>query len=223
MGIDALTSVVVGVILLFVVPVFGPLLGVMAVFLTALVLLFLRGTFGTSVGHLVLRLRSIDQLTGLPSFRLGPAKRTVTRGGVDDPFALRSRPVSLPLPLAVAPALPVSTLVILVDDGSAHTVVGAALVGRDPVGSAHPGYALVSIPDLSRTVSRTHLAIVVGEPGLSVTDLGSGNGTWIQHDDEEQLPPRTPTLVPWDSTLLLGDRSIRLTRGAAWGESEASR
>ncbi|MFT3888478.1 MAG: FHA domain-containing protein [Arachnia sp.] len=212
-AIDALAVIAGAVIAALLVPSWaGPAAAVTAL-VVLLALVVWRGILGGSIGHSILRLRSIDALTGLPSFRFLARRRLVRRGGEDDPFALRPRPTAVAAPAHDAQRVehPRSHLRLVVDDGTSHTIQYAALVGRDPTVPPDTRHTLVAIPDLTRTISKAHLLIAVTDDGLVVTDLRSENGTRVLGTDAP-LAPQRPALVPWGATLLLGDRRITLER-----------
>lgn len=182
--------------------------------LVAVALLVLwRGMLGGSVGHALLRLRSVDTLSGLPSFRFFTGRSSVRSGGTEDPFRLSPRPVSVAAPVHDAPRVEQSRahLRLLVDDGTAHSIQHSAIVGRYPSAPPDPRYVLIAIPDLTRTISKSHFAVEVGEAGVTITDLRSANGTWVM-GTEAPLVPLQPTTVPWGSTLLVGGRRFILER-----------
>ncbi len=180
----------------------------------AVALLLARGLLGAGIGHALLGLRTIDTLSGLPSFRLTD-RVTVRTGGADDPFHLRPRAIDAGFepPAPATPAAPPSRLRLVVDDGTTHVVSAGAVIGRDPAHPRDPRHESIAIPDLSRTVSKVHLQVTVTEAGPVVTDLRSANGTRLQGSDA-MLTPERPTVVPWGTALLLGNRGIRLERRA---------
>lgn len=165
-----------------------------------------RGILGGGIGHSIMRLRSIDTITGLPSFRV-MRTATVRRGGDGDPFALRAHPVvfAKPLPEPRRRETEGSHLRLLIDDGTTHLVQNTAIIGRNP-STKDPAVALIAIPDLTRTISRTHLQVEIAEGGVVVTDLGSSGGTLL--DTDEELPRHVPTPIPWGTALVLGTRRI---------------
>ena len=175
-----------------------------AVVLSAAALLIWRGLLGGSIGNALLRLRSIDRLSGLPSFRFFTGHTNVTRGTAADPFALAPRPLSIAAPVQEDPRPETvhAHLRLLVDDGTMHIVRHSAIIGRNPLASPDQRFVLIAVPDLTRTISKSHLAVEVGEHGVSVTDLRSANGTWVLGSDEP-LTPGQPMTVQWGSTLLL--------------------
>ena len=212
--IDAFAVFLVALIVLLLAPAWSWAWALCAVVLSAAALLIWRGLLGGSIGNALLRLRSIDRLSGLPSFRFFTGHTNVTRGTAADPFALASRPLSIAAPVQEDPRHETvqAHLRLLVDDGTMHIVRHSAIIGRNPLASADQRFVLIAVPDLTRTISKSHLAVEVGEHGVSVTDLRSANGTWVLGSDEP-LTPGQPMTVQWGSTLLLGERQFFLERG----------
>ncbi len=84
------------------------------------------------------------------------------------------------------------------------------LVGRDPQPVAEDGAAtLFVVPDAERSVSRTHARIYVDRRGVTVTDLGSSNGTAIElHGIRRGVAPGRPAPIPHRGHLLVGDQVL---------------
>jgi uncharacterized RDD family membrane protein YckC len=103
------------------------------------------------------------------------------------------------------------------DDGREIVVRGLVLLGRNPQPEEGESDAeLVKLPDESRTVSKTHLALGVDDAGLFVVDRGSTNGSTV-------TPPGGPTVpvgqfhavpVSEGSVVSIGDHWIRIRRDA---------
>lgn len=171
--------------------------------------ILVRGVWGTSVGHAVAGLRSIDLISGLPSFRLHARRETVFRSRANDPFALFPQKIAgvgvLRTPVRTRPRF--ARMRLIVDDGTVHTVAHSAIIGRDP--SPDSPHAVVSVPDITRTISREHVLVEITSEGVAVTDLRAANRTWVL-GERDPLIAEQPTPVPWGSTLLLGDRRIRI-------------
>ena len=199
---------------------------------------------GRSLGRLALGLRTVDDITGAPVplhgllLRFPPLTgRTVTadlRRGRDplhlarppltaaDLLAVRSAAPVAPPPATGAeragrPDLPAADSVALVfDTGERLEVPATLLVGRAPAnpdGETHP---LLPLPDLSRTMSKTHALLEWSGSVLWVTDLGSSNGTALVSPDGERqllLPGlRGAAAAGW--TVELGDRSVSVRPSA---------
>lgn len=100
---------------------------------------------------------------------------------------------------------------LLVIDGNARHALGArVLVGRSP--SADAGETAVSVADLSRLMSKTHLLLENSAEGrLFVTDLGSTNGTRLETTGSAtplRLPAHTRTELDTSSVLRIGEHTL---------------
>ncbi|SDH36706.1 RDD family protein [Agrococcus jejuensis] len=105
-------------------------------------------------------------------------------------------------------------LVLELDDGARIQLGGRVLIGRNP--TLQPGEAgtLVPIPDDTRSVSKTHVAIDVEGGTIQVIDRHSTNGTAIVHGGKEtRLVGGVPTRAEVGDTVLLGDRRAVISRG----------
>jgi hypothetical protein len=170
---------------------------------------------GSSLGRAVLRLRTVDDLTGDPisagrllqqlfSARFG--RRTVTsdlRTG-RDPLGL-AQPALASAVLVVdnseEPAdsraghasLPYDTSVsadavaIVLDTGERLQFSGSLLVGRVPENRGDENRPLFAWPDLSRSLSKNHALLEWSGTVLWVTDLHSANGTALRNPEDERL------------------------------------
>lgn len=131
-------------------------------------------------------------------------------------------PTPAPAPVLPPSAQPIAPqdgpLTLVLDSGQRVSLNGGLLIGRNPsnaVGSIQ--HELLALPDLSRTLSKTHALIewVGGE--IWVTDLGSTNGTALLGTADTAAPGdalaagiRTPVPERW--TLALGDRSLSFVK-----------
>lgn len=130
-----------------------------------------------------------------------------------------------PLPAAAVPAVPAAAatpqdgpLTLVLDSGQRVSMNGGLLIGRNPsnaVGSIQ--HELLALPDLSRTLSKTHALVEWAGGEIWVTDLGSTNGTALLGTAEtdapgEALPAGIRTPVPERWTLALGDRSLSFVK-----------
>lgn len=105
-------------------------------------------------------------------------------------------------------------LVLELDDGARIQLGGRVLIGRNP--TLQPGEAgtLVPIPDDTRSVSKTHVAIDVEGGTIQVVDRHSTNGTAIVHGGREtRLVGGVPTRAEVGDTVVLGDRRAVISRG----------
>jgi hypothetical protein len=171
---------------------------------------------GQSPGHRIAGQRSVAKATGMPgnlSAVLG--RRTVTadlRAG-RDPLCLAPRPLSGMTVIPPRPPPPVreGSWTVVADDGSHLTITGPTLVGRradDPSGR----YATITIPDVSKTLSRNHALLEPSPQGLRVTDVGSGNGSAIAAPDRLHKIGKYQTVTVTPGTrLLLGTRYFEVT------------
>ncbi|WP_146750927.1 MULTISPECIES: RDD family protein [unclassified Actinomyces] len=98
------------------------------------------------------------------------------------------------------------------DGGAPITLVSPTVVGRDPDNiSAYPQAACVILPDVNRSISKTHAALAPVPGGLWVTDLHSTNGTRVeQQGSVRQVQPEVPAPAPVGSVLILGRASFRV-------------
>lgn len=106
----------------------------------------------------------------------------------------------------------VPKLRLVTDDGAERIVEGAVVVGRNP--SAREGEVLFVMRDETRSVSKTHLRVDGTGEDVTVTDLGSTNGSAIQREDgsRESLVPDTPTVLPEGARIAVGDRTLSVER-----------
>ncbi|SDL96436.1 RDD family protein [Microbacterium azadirachtae] len=134
--------------------------------------------------------------------------------------------VAAPAPAAAAPAAtPVPDApraVLVIDNGERVEVRTATLIGRAPAagaGDAPSSVAatgegepqLVRVSDETRSVSKTHLAILLSRRGVVVVDRGSTNGSSIVREGAElPLTPGHPAELRAGDVLRFGDRSLRV-------------
>ena len=131
-------------------------------------------------------------------------------------------PASAPAP-AAPPAVPVPRAVLLIDNGERIDVRTTTLIGRAPVaatgeessaareGGGEGEVQLVRVPDETRSVSKTHIAILLSRRGVVAVDRGSTNGSSIVRDGAEHpLTPGHPAELRAGDTLRFGDRSLRV-------------
>ncbi|MCU1527659.1 MAG: hypothetical protein JWP75_1422, partial [Frondihabitans sp.] len=116
---------------------------------------------------------------------------------------------------AVDPAGPVFASVRLVfDSGDEVTIDKPLIVGRNPETDAG-GTAVHALPDLSRSLSRTHALLDWRDGLLWVTDLNTTNGSAVVDADGGVRPLvpglRTAASIGW--RVELGERSIEVLPG----------
>ncbi|QMU97081.1 FHA domain-containing protein [Microbacterium esteraromaticum] len=104
--------------------------------------------------------------------------------------------------------------VLQLDDGSRIEVRGATLIGRAPAPVAGEGAVqLVAIADDTRSVSKTHLAILPARRGVLVVDRGSTNGSAIVRAGSEMpVTPGDPAPVQVGDVVRFGDRTLTVER-----------
>ncbi|MDN5821587.1 MAG: FHA domain-containing protein, partial [Brachybacterium sp.] len=106
----------------------------------------------------------------------------------------------------------VKKLRLSTDDGGERIVEKAVVIGRNPVA---PGEEVLFVmKDDTRSVSKTHLRIDGTGDEVTVTDLGSTNGSSILREDgsRENLVPNSPTVLPSGAQVTLGDRAVCVER-----------
>ena len=99
--------------------------------------------------------------------------------------------------------------------------VGSGTIGRAPR-AARPGEVLVvdpavlTVTDVTRTVSKAHLAYEIDASGVWFTDLGSTNGSILTTPDgvTVELIAGAAVLAAYGSTVMIGDLSFALARSA---------
>lgn len=104
----------------------------------------------------------------------------------------------------------------LLDDGGAIPIATDLLIGRDA--TTHPDVVAgtrqaVLLTDASNVVSRHHLAITLHEWTVTVTDLGSANGTILidaQTGHAQPLITDQPTPMEAGDRLQIGPRILQL-------------
>ncbi|PFG34392.1 RDD family protein [Sanguibacter antarcticus] len=100
------------------------------------------------------------------------------------------------------------------DCGTVADVKGRALVGRKPRLADGAEGTLLAMTDGTRTVSKTHLELVVEDDGVRVTDLWSTNGSTIidPHGDTTTLDAGSPVLALYGSVVTVGEHWFTVAR-----------
>lgn len=100
----------------------------------------------------------------------------------------------------------------MIDNGERVEVRTATLIGRAPATGDGDGDAqLVRVADETRSVSKTHVAILLSRRGVVAVDRGSTNGSSIVRDGAEHpLTPGHPAELRAGDVLRFGDRSLRV-------------
>lgn len=104
--------------------------------------------------------------------------------------------------------------VVVLDSGERIDVRGATLFGRAPAPVAGEGAVqLIQVADDTRSVSKTHLAILPARRGVVVVDRGSTNGSAIVRDGAETpLGPGEPIALRTGDVVRFGDRTMTVER-----------
>lgn len=107
-------------------------------------------------------------------------------------------------------------IVLTLDNSEEVRVEGAGiLIGRDPaLIPGGPALALAAIIDPTKSVSKTHLAIMRSGTAVVAIDLGSTNGSSLLRDGSERtLGPHEQVALRTGDTIRLGDRHARIRIG----------
>jgi len=86
---------------------------------------------------------------------------------------------------------------LVLDDGTSFPLSGGAVaLGRNPAGSE--GVQALTVPDATRTLSKTHARLELDDGEWTVIDLNSTNGVMVVDPDgsERLLAPGASALVP---------------------------
>ncbi len=164
----------------------------------------------------------------------GPWQRATGRVNADlsrgrDPltpsFAADARPLTAPAwtdPASGAPgegatpraaltdAPPHAVVISFSAANSAHWFIDACAIGRNP--ARQPGVTSIAVPDLSRTLSQTHLWLERRDGAVYARDLDSANGTVIEAPGQHPvaLTPQTDVRLAVGTTVRMGDHAFRL-------------
>lgn len=89
---------------------------------------------------------------------------------------------------------------------------GTTLFGRSPSAAAGEGEALlVPVVDDTRSVSKTHIAVMPARRGVFIVDRASTNGSAIVRDGvETALAAGHPAELRTGDTVRFGDRSLQV-------------
>ncbi|WP_308195869.1 RDD family protein [Microbacterium aurugineum] len=132
---------------------------------------------------------------------------------VPAPAAVPAVPADVPAVPADAPNVPVGVRAILVlDTGERVEVRGTTLFGRSPSAAAGEGEALlVPVVDDTRSVSKTHIAVMPARRGVFIVDRASTNGSAIVRDGvETALAAGHPAELRTGDTVRFGDRFLQV-------------
>lgn len=104
---------------------------------------------------------------------------------------------------------------LILSDGSKIAVKGLVILGRNPVAHRNwPKAQLVSVPDKSKSVSKTHAMVEADAQGLWVTDLKSTNGVVVTYADGREVEANSDERLSLDDgcAIELGMFSIRVEK-----------
>lgn len=112
-----------------------------------------------------------------------------------------------------SPEPPVVALLTF-DSGVVEHVSGRGLVGRKPRLADGAEGTILAVDDDTRTVSKTHLELVVEKAGVRVTDLWSTNGSTVIDPQgyTTTLDAGSPVLALYGSTVTVGDHWFTVSR-----------
>lgn len=181
-------------------------------------LLAVLALLGRSIGAVVCGIRIVERSSGTPSgdrllvdlFGSRLVAYDIRRGR--DPITAAVAPFQFPerASAALSPERASRNAVALLDSGQRVPFARALVIGRNPTTDAR-GDQRFSWPDLSRTLSKTHLRLEWDGEQVWATDLGSANGSALQTGDElVALDAFVPARMPADAVLWAGDRSITI-------------
>ena len=106
---------------------------------------------------------------------------------------------------------------VMVDGQARHTLTTTAVVGRRPALDS-PDVTLITLTDLSRTISKSHLRLDLQDDGrLRITDLGSTNGSSVVYEGgaSQPLVPFEPMVIDIKDHVALGDHTLTFALGGA--------
>lgn len=97
------------------------------------------------------------------------------------------------------PRKPRGTWHLVLPDGTAHSVAGTTVIGRQPDAAAAPGAtATLAIDDPDGLVSKSHAVIELNGGRLAVRDLGSTNGAVVLAADGSESEVSSDSATPLD-------------------------
>lgn len=140
-------------------------------------------------------------------------------GHLNDPSLTVCAVCGSPLPtqpptLREGPRPPLGVLTL--DDGSQHLLDTGYVLGREPQHDPEVvagGARALKIVDTEGVVSRRHLRVALVGWDIQIIDLGSANGTYVQHPDDTQLhklEPHHAVVVKVGTQVTMGRRSFRI-------------
>lgn len=115
------------------------------------------------------------------------------------------------LVVAEPAAAPTRTVRLHFPDGLTLAVAGPTILGRKPE-PREAGQQALTVDDAGRTVSRSHALLGFDGEQLTLTDLGSANGTAILRGGVEQrLEPGAPAETYEGDTIRLGELAFTVS------------
>lgn len=129
------------------------------------------------------------------------------------PVVAASPPAAPELPAPdVEPAAAGVRAVLVLDNGDRIEVRGTTIFGRSPSAAAGEGEAhLVRVHDDTRSVSKTHIAVIPARRGVFVVDRASTNGSAVvRNGSETALVAGHPAEVQRGDTVRFGDRTLQV-------------
>ncbi|MFY9713617.1 MAG: FHA domain-containing protein, partial [Microbacterium sp.] len=102
--------------------------------------------------------------------------------------------------------------VLVLDNGDRIEVRGTTIFGRSPSAAAGEGEAhLVRVHDDTRSVSKTHIAVIPARRCVFVVDRASTNGSAVvRNGSETALVAGHPAEVQLGDTVRFGDRTLQV-------------
>jgi hypothetical protein len=180
---------------------------------------------GRSLGWVIVGVRAVteddDAPIGWGRIARAPAAFAADLRSGRDPIAFAAVPPVLRSGLAASAAPDVrprrgapapTRLAVVIDGGRRLPLAGRMLLGRNP--TPELGAVLVPVPDLSRTISKTHARLEVEPDGtVFATDLASTNGSAIEVAGRlVELSPQLRYPLSPGAVLHLGAHAIVLER-----------
>lgn len=104
-------------------------------------------------------------------------------------------------------------LTLVLGSGARVPIVGTLVVGRSPDVDPASGARPVAVPDPTRSISRTHLRLVLAPDGVVwLEDAFSANGTVLRQPDGTLLEVEggRSVAVQAGSTVLIGDHALSI-------------
>lgn len=156
-----------------------------------------------------------DQVADGGVFGIDPATQTPSVPSLISPVSSEPAMTGLRDGHTVGRGQPSKALPVLLvfDAGQRTTLTTPLVVGREPISLAHvPGASLVSYPDATMTVSKTHFAIGPDVAGVWIEDISSSNGTIVVNPGgvETPLEPGRRLTTQVGSVIRFGDRWLRV-------------